>query len=68
MFPHNPADPYSLSHDIVYSLMVDHRGTMCAGTGDGLNRCEIRQAAAFAPGRASRPGDRRRKCLRWLRI
>ena len=39
-FRHNPADPHSLSDDIVYSLMVDHQGTLWAGTDDGLNRLE----------------------------
>jgi signal transduction histidine kinase/ligand-binding sensor domain-containing protein len=39
-FRNNPADPHSLSNDIVYSLMVDHQGTLWAGTDDGLDRCE----------------------------
>jgi ligand-binding sensor domain-containing protein/signal transduction histidine kinase len=35
---HNPADPYSLSNDIVSRLLVDHNGTLWAATSDGLNR------------------------------
>jgi ligand-binding sensor domain-containing protein/signal transduction histidine kinase len=37
-YRHNPADPYSLSNDIVMRLFVDHNGTMWAATGDGVNR------------------------------
>ena len=39
-FRHNPADPSSLSDDIVYTLMVDHQGILWAGTDNGLSRCE----------------------------
>jgi PAS domain S-box-containing protein len=35
---HNPADPYSLSNDIVTRLLVDHEGTLWVATSDGLNR------------------------------
>ena len=37
-YRHNPADPYSLSNDIVMRLLVDHNGTLWAGTADGLDR------------------------------
>jgi ligand-binding sensor domain-containing protein/signal transduction histidine kinase len=37
-YRHNPADPHSLSNDIVMRLLVDHNGTLWAGTADGLNR------------------------------
>jgi ligand-binding sensor domain-containing protein len=35
---HNPAGPYSLSDNVVASLIVDHNGTLWAGTQDALNR------------------------------
>ncbi|HEV3437942.1 MAG TPA: two-component regulator propeller domain-containing protein [Gemmata sp.] len=35
---HNPADPNSLSNDIVTRLLVDHNGTFWVATNDGLNR------------------------------
>jgi ligand-binding sensor domain-containing protein/signal transduction histidine kinase len=37
-FQHNPADPTSLSNDIVPHLLVDHNGTLWAATWDGLDR------------------------------
>jgi ligand-binding sensor domain-containing protein/signal transduction histidine kinase len=37
-YHHNPADPYSLSSDIVPRLLIDHHGTLWAATWDGLNR------------------------------
>jgi ligand-binding sensor domain-containing protein/signal transduction histidine kinase len=37
-YRHNPADPYSLSNDIVSRLLVDHNGTLWAGTQDALDR------------------------------
>jgi signal transduction histidine kinase/streptogramin lyase len=37
-YRHDPADPYSLSNDIVSRLLVDHNGTLWAGTLDALNR------------------------------
>ena len=37
-YQHNPADPYSLSNDIVTRLLVDHNGTLWAATWDGLDR------------------------------
>lgn len=37
-YQHDPADPYSLSNDIVSRLLVDHNGTLWAGTQDALNR------------------------------
>jgi ligand-binding sensor domain-containing protein/signal transduction histidine kinase len=37
-YRHNPADPHSLSNDIVSRLLVDHKGTLWAATWDGLNR------------------------------
>ncbi len=36
-YRHNPADAHSLSHDNVLSLFVDHKGTLWAGTEDGLS-------------------------------
>jgi ligand-binding sensor domain-containing protein/signal transduction histidine kinase len=36
-YRHNPADPHSLSHDNVLGLFVDHKGTVWAGTEDGLS-------------------------------
>jgi signal transduction histidine kinase/ligand-binding sensor domain-containing protein len=36
-FQLNPADPYSLSNDIVPRLLTDHNGTLWAATWDGLN-------------------------------
>jgi len=38
IFKHNPADPHSLSDDFVRRLLVDHNGTLWAGTQDGLDR------------------------------
>jgi PAS domain S-box-containing protein len=35
---HNPADPYSLSNDVVTRLLVDHNGMLWVATNDGLNR------------------------------
>jgi PAS domain S-box-containing protein len=37
-YRHNPADPFSLSNDVVTRLLIDHNGTLWAGTQDGLNR------------------------------
>jgi ligand-binding sensor domain-containing protein len=37
-YQHNPADPYSLSNNIVTRLIVDRTGTLWAATWDGLNR------------------------------
>jgi PAS domain S-box-containing protein len=37
-FRHNPADPYSLSSDIVTRFLVDHNGTFWVATDDGLDR------------------------------
>ena len=37
-YKHDPANPYSLSNDIVSRLLVDHNGTLWAATWDGLNR------------------------------
>jgi len=37
-YRHNPADPNSLSCDIVTRLFVDHNGTFWVATEDGLNR------------------------------
>src|SRR6266478_3009077 len=36
-FRHNRDDPASLSHDTPFTLFVDHRGRLWAGTEDGLN-------------------------------
>jgi ligand-binding sensor domain-containing protein/signal transduction histidine kinase len=36
-FQHNPANPYSLSNDIVSRLLIDHNGTLWAATWDGLD-------------------------------
>ena len=38
IYSHNPADPHSLSNDIVTRLLVDHNGTFWVATNDGLNR------------------------------
>ncbi len=37
MYRHNSADPHSLSFDNVQGLFVDHKGTVWAGTEDGLS-------------------------------
>jgi signal transduction histidine kinase/ligand-binding sensor domain-containing protein len=37
-YRHDPADPGSLSHDIVTRLLVDRKGTLWAATFGGLNR------------------------------
>ena len=37
-FQHDPANPHSLSNDIVPRVFVDHRGTVWAATHDGLDR------------------------------
>ena len=37
-YRHSPADPYSLSSDIIMRLLVDHNGTLWVGTADGLDR------------------------------
>ncbi len=37
-YRHNPADPYSLSNDVVTRLLVDHNGALWVATNDGLNR------------------------------
>jgi ligand-binding sensor domain-containing protein/signal transduction histidine kinase len=41
-YRHDPADPHSLSNDIVSRLLVDGKGTLWVGTADGLNRFEAR--------------------------
>ncbi len=37
-YQHDPANPYSLSSDIVMRLLVDHDGTLWAAGSDGLDR------------------------------
>jgi ligand-binding sensor domain-containing protein/signal transduction histidine kinase len=37
-YRYNPADPSSLSNNIVARLLIDHTGTLWAATWDGLNR------------------------------
>jgi ligand-binding sensor domain-containing protein/signal transduction histidine kinase len=37
VYRHDPGNPSSLSHDSVFALMVDHRGTLWAGTENGLD-------------------------------
>lgn len=37
-YKNNPADPHSLSNDIVTRLVVDHKGTLWVATWDGLDR------------------------------
>jgi signal transduction histidine kinase/ligand-binding sensor domain-containing protein len=37
-YRHDPADPTSLSNDVVYRVFVDHAGGLWATTGDGLDR------------------------------
>ncbi|HYO84617.1 MAG TPA: two-component regulator propeller domain-containing protein [Bryobacteraceae bacterium] len=39
-YRHNPADPQTLSNDIVTRLFVDRGGTVWAATADGLNQFE----------------------------
>lgn len=40
-YTHNPADPFSLSHNSIYSLCQDHEGRIWAATyGGGVNICE----------------------------
>jgi ligand-binding sensor domain-containing protein len=41
---HKPADPYSLSNDIVTRLLVAHNGTFWVATNDGLNRFDAATA------------------------
>jgi len=41
-YRHNPADPYSLSNDIVMHVLVDRSGTLWTATADGLNRFDSR--------------------------
>ena len=56
IFRHDPADPHSLSHDIVFSLMVDHQGTLWAGTADGLSRLEDPATGRFRSWKAEPAG------------
>jgi ligand-binding sensor domain-containing protein len=37
-FRHDPLDPHSLADDFVRRLLVDHNGTLWAGTEGGLSR------------------------------
>ena len=37
VYRHDPADAHSLSHDTVLDLFLDHKGTLWAGTEDGLS-------------------------------
>jgi signal transduction histidine kinase/streptogramin lyase len=37
-YRHNPADSQSLSNNIVMRCLIDHNGTLWAGTADGLDR------------------------------
>jgi ligand-binding sensor domain-containing protein/two-component sensor histidine kinase len=37
-YQHNPADPYSISSDVVFRLLVGHTGTFWAATSEGLDR------------------------------
>lgn len=37
-YRHNPADPNSISNDVVMRFLVDSSGTLWAGTADGLDR------------------------------
>ncbi len=41
-YRHDPADSASLSHNNILSLLIDHGGTLWAGTDDGLNRLDGR--------------------------
>ena len=41
-YRHNPADPQSLSDDVVSRLLVDRRGTLWATTWNGLDRFDPR--------------------------
>jgi signal transduction histidine kinase/ligand-binding sensor domain-containing protein len=38
VFRHDPANPFSIGHDSVFAVFVDHRGKVWAGTENGLNR------------------------------
>ena len=42
-FRHDPADPTSLSNDVVQRLFIDHTGTLWAATWDGFNRFDAAQ-------------------------
>jgi ligand-binding sensor domain-containing protein/signal transduction histidine kinase len=55
-YVHNPADPYSLSDDIVMRLLVDHNGTFWIATSNGLNRFD----AATGHFTAYKPDPQRR--------
>jgi signal transduction histidine kinase/sugar lactone lactonase YvrE len=55
-FRHDPADPGSLSHDTVFSLMVDRQGRLWAGTTDGLNRLEDPVTGRFRSWKAQPAG------------
>jgi ligand-binding sensor domain-containing protein/signal transduction histidine kinase len=37
-YQHNQADPYSISSDVVFRLLIDHKGTFWVATSGGLNR------------------------------
>ena len=59
VFRHNPADPHSLSHDNVLGLYVDHKGTLWAGTEDGLSAFDA-ATGRFRIYRPQKPGWYRR--------
>ncbi|MGH7564489.1 MAG: two-component regulator propeller domain-containing protein [Gemmatimonadota bacterium] len=45
-YTHAPKDPRSLSHDVVYDVLVDRSGTLWVGTEAGLNRYDKNAAKA----------------------
>ena len=54
-FLHNPADPHSLSNNIVPGLLVDYNGTLWAVTHDGLDRFDA-ATSSFTTYRAGSQG------------
>jgi signal transduction histidine kinase/ligand-binding sensor domain-containing protein len=56
IYRHNPADPYSLSSDIVMRLLVDHKGTLWVGTIESLNRFDP-STARFSTYRPNQQGE-----------
>jgi GAF domain-containing protein/ligand-binding sensor domain-containing protein len=48
-FRHDPADPHSLSDDVVWSILEDHDGQLWVGTSSGLDR--------LVPGKAGSSGS-----------
>src|SRR5580704_2159338 len=55
-YRHDPADPSSLSSDIVFRLLVDHHGTLWAATSGGLSRFDA-ATERFTTYRPDRQGN-----------